>query len=50
MCNKNNEYNCAECPENYGYCDTDSKLPCGQQNCCVTCHCKGGEEEYGKED
>lgn len=38
MCNKANEYNCSECPENKGY--DNSQYPCGQQNCWVTCHCK----------
>lgn len=35
-----NEYNCENCPENRGDFPHD-KLPCGQQNCWVTCHCKG---------
>ncbi|MFR4412643.1 hypothetical protein [Anaerobutyricum hallii] len=34
-----NEYNCENCPENRGDFPHD-KLPCGQQNCWVTCHCK----------
>ena len=38
MCNPKNELNCSECPENNG---EKGKLPCGQQNCWVTCHCKG---------
>lgn len=33
------EYNCENCPENRGDFPHD-KLPCGQQNCWVTCHCK----------
>jgi len=37
MCNKDNEFNCQNCPENNG---STGKLPCGQQNCWVTCHCK----------
>ena len=37
MYNPNNEGNCSECPENEGY---EGKLPCGQQNCWVTCHCQ----------
>lgn len=36
MSNIENEYNCEECPENNGF---RGKLPCGQQNCWVTCHC-----------
>lgn len=41
MYNEDNEYNCTECPEN----DPDrvfgsGRLPCGQQNCWVTCHCR----------
>ena len=34
-----NEYNCENCPENRDDFPHD-KLPCGQQNCWVTCHCK----------
>lgn len=40
MYNKDNEYNCIECPENVNSDDWEGKLPCGQQNCWVTCHCK----------
>lgn len=36
MCNPDNEYNCNECPER-GISNTG--LPCGQQNCWVSCHC-----------
>lgn len=39
MYNYKNEYNCENCPENRGDFPHD-KLPCGQQNCWVTCHCK----------
>lgn len=39
-----NEYECDECPENNGYDDHEGKLPCGQQNCWVTCHCRSREE------
>lgn len=43
MTNPDNEYNCPECPENNepgSPCtrdDFDRHLPCGQQNCWVTC-------------
>lgn len=37
MCEPDNEFNCSECPENREF---SGKLPCGQQNCWVTCHCK----------
>ena len=41
MSDPHNEYNCESCPENQGF---DSWpgciLPCGQQNCWVTCHCE----------
>jgi hypothetical protein len=40
MYNVSNSHNCSECPENK---EMQSKLPCGQQNCWVDCHCK--EEE-----
>ena len=40
MCNIENEYNCSKCPENRHF---NNSLPCGQQNCWVTCHCKKGE-------
>lgn len=44
MYNAGNEYNCEEYPENKGYEDWEGKLPCGQQNCWVTCHCRAREE------
>lgn len=37
MSNICNEYNCNECPQNRG---DNNGLPCGQQNCWVTCHCR----------
>lgn len=40
MYNRANEYNCDECPENRDFDDWEGKLPCGQQNCWVTCHCR----------
>ena len=40
MYNRNNEYKCEDCPENVGFDSWQAKLPCGQQNCWVTCHCK----------
>lgn len=48
MYNMENEYNCSECPENKGYDDWEGKLPCGQQNCWVTCHCRAREEAENK--
>lgn len=40
MCNPENERNCSECPENNDFDNWQNRLPCGQQNCWVTCHCK----------
>lgn len=38
MFNPKNQFNCSECPEQKsGNCDDE--LPCGQQNCWVSCHC-----------
>lgn len=37
MCDPDNEYNCNECPER-GI--SSNGLPCGQQNCWVSCHCQ----------
>ena len=37
MYNIRNEYRCENCPENKEF---KGKLPCGQQNCWVTCHYK----------
>lgn len=45
MCNPENEYNCNECPER-GISSTG--LPCGQQNCWVTCHCANSAKEMQK--
>lgn len=39
MYNPDNEYNCDVCPENQ-HRENQQWLPCGQQNCWVTCHCK----------
>ena len=38
MFNPANEYNCDVCPER-GVNRNDCGLPCGQQNCWVSCHC-----------
>lgn len=35
MNNPANEFNCNECKEN---CGSTRRLPCGQQNCWVSCH------------
>ena len=42
MYNPDNEMNCGNCPENKDM-DGNGRLPCGQYNCWVTCHCKRGE-------
>lgn len=39
MYNEDNEYNCDNCPENHNFSSWGDNLPCGQQNCWVTCHC-----------
>lgn len=44
MCNPENEYACDECPENIGSSSWQNRLPCGQQHCWVTMHCKEEEE------
>lgn len=48
MYNKDNEFNCSECPENSGC--SNCKLPCGQQNCWVTCHCNSSNSVYNDDD
>lgn len=40
MYNKDNAFNCSECPENRGF--DNCSNPCGQQNCWVHCHCNSG--------
>lgn len=40
MYNRNNVYNCTECPENF----TGKYMGCGQQNCWVSVHCDREEE------
>lgn len=42
MYNPENIYNCVDCPENI---DDSTRLPCGQQNCWVSCHCRSEEDE-----
>ena len=39
MYNPKNSHNCYECPENINSDSWKGKLPCGQQNCWVDCHC-----------
>ena len=39
MYNPSNSHNCYECPENINSDSWQGKLPCGQQNCWVDCHC-----------
>ncbi len=41
MTDPENEFNCSQCPENRR--ELFSRLPCGQQNCWVTCHTQRGE-------
>lgn len=43
MWDRENEYNCKECPENRN--NSRRKYPCGQQNCWVVCHTKSQEDE-----
>lgn len=44
MCNPENSHNCFDCPENQNFDSWEGKLPCGQQNCWVDCHCNREEE------
>lgn len=44
MYNPKNSYNCDKCPENSGFDGWEGKLPCGQQNCWVDCHCRNDED------
>ena len=47
MNDKNNEHNCAQCPENAGF-DAwpGNRLPCGQFHCWVDLHnCDDEEDE-----
>lgn len=44
MFNLDNEYKCDRCPENREFDNWEGKLPCGQQNCWVTCSCV--DDEY----
>lgn len=49
MWNAQNEFNCAECPENC----SGKYRGCGQQNCWVTVHqrsCAEYDEEYDEEE
>lgn len=39
MYNPDNAYCCQNCPENQDMDDWQRRLPCGQQNCWVICHC-----------
>lgn len=39
MYDPDNEGRCESCPENHGFDSWGGNLPCGQQNCWVTCHC-----------
>ena len=42
MYDEGNEYNCSQCPENRR--ELFARLPCGQQNCWVTCHIRHRKE------
>jgi len=44
MCNPSNEHRCENCPENRGW-FPQAELPCGQQTCWVTCHCREEAED-----
>ena len=44
MYNPKNSYNCDKCPENSCFDGWEGKLPCGQQNCWVDCHCRNDED------
>ena len=39
MYNEENIHNCVGCPENHLMDGWQHRLPCGQQNCWVECHC-----------
>lgn len=44
MYNPKNSHKCDECPENRGFDSWQDRLPCGQWNCWVDCHCREEEE------
>jgi hypothetical protein len=39
MYDESNIGNCSQCPENRDDDGWQNRLPCGQQNCWVECHC-----------
>ena len=43
-----NEYNCDECMENRGQTWPEHILPCGQQVCWVTSHCKNEKDHESR--
>lgn len=45
MYDRNNEKSCDNCPENRGFDDWGGNLPCGQQNCWVSCHCAENDDD-----
>lgn len=47
MSNKENIYNCENCPMNEGF---ENVLPCGQYNCWVEIHCNDSDEYEDEED
>jgi hypothetical protein len=47
MYNPANIFHCEGCPENIDSDSWEGKLPCGQQNCWVECHC---DAAYVEED
>ena len=42
--NKDNKFNCEECPENLGMDNWQGRYPCGQWHCWVELHTKEGTE------
>ena len=50
MCNPDNRMNCDKCPKNRDMSDWQGRLPCGQYNCWVDCHCNPEriEAKYGR--
>lgn len=45
MYDRNNEKSCDNCPENRGFDGWGSNMPCGQQNCWVSCHCAENDDD-----
>lgn len=45
MYDPENIFRCGNCPENIDSDNWEGKLPCGQQNCCVECHCRESDSD-----